>query len=61
MIKSIGGKSFHVYIHGADVALDWTDPHGDDGDALLAPDDARRLARVLRGAAELAEECGAGD
>ncbi|WP_282203914.1 hypothetical protein [Kitasatospora fiedleri] len=55
MIKSAGGKSIRVYVHGEDVARDWTDPYGADGDALLTPADARGLAQWLNAAADLAD------
>ncbi|MFI6444698.1 hypothetical protein [Kitasatospora sp. NPDC050543] len=55
MIKSIGGKLFRVYNHGEDVALDWTDPYGADGDALLTPADAKSLGEWLIRAAVLAK------
>ncbi|MEV7855137.1 hypothetical protein [Streptomyces sp. NPDC088183] len=55
MIQSTGGKLLRVYTHDDEVVLDWIDPTGSDGDALLSPSDARALADWLARAADLVD------
>jgi hypothetical protein len=56
VIRSHGGRVFRVAAGDDEVVLEWADPYGQDGDALLSPDAARDLAAWLTAVAALMEE-----